>query len=98
MGPVAPRAPPGPPCRPPPRPRHSSAAANPAAAMLAVAAVAILKLLGRTGSPPVSLVESRAAGSSPAQRQSSARTPTASLPLLNGPSLAGGPGNGQGSA
>src|SRR2546425_5204031 len=79
-------------CRRPPRSRHSSAAANPAAAMLAVAVVAILKLLGRTGSPPVSLVESRAAGSSPAQRQSSARTPRASLPLLNGPSLAGGHG------
>src|SRR3989442_9769579 len=60
--------------------------------MLAVAAVAILKLLGRTGSPPVSLVDSRAAGSSPAQRQSSARTPRASLPFLNGPRLAGGPG------
>src|SRR2546425_2077802 len=69
-------------CRRPPRSRHSSAAANPAAAMLAVAAVAILKLLGRTGSPPVSLVESRATGSSPAQRQSSARTPRASLSLF----------------
>src|SRR3989441_12924735 len=60
--------------------------------MLAVAAVAILKLLGRTGSQRVSLVESRAAESSPAQRQSSARTPRASLLSLNGPRLAGGPG------
>src|SRR5687767_14195815 len=64
--------------RRPVRSRHSSAAASPAAPMVASAAVTTLKRPGWTGSPPTRTMSSRAARSPPACSQSPARRRVAS--------------------